>query len=1123
MALGTVPLKGILSTGFKPAAAARDVTFRIARTGRKQKGRRQLIILRGFVRAEGDSMQTFTVRAMLDSGAEGNFIAQSLARRMGAHISTGDFGTAIEAFGAETKLEQMIQRLHVSFRGAQLHSGLAQEFHGQAEEVLVAPGELSDGYQLLLGAPFLDEYEATLKFGAQGSIHLTAATGATTAFARNSSLHEGEEESIHCGEDEDEWDQRAILAARIKEHARTVAAARCKPETGAQRRDRQRERAAGEAGWDERHAQAAKERPDLVMTAHEMDKLMCSAPPGTVIVTPILTGGWKEGRAGLAEQRVRINQVGRNSGGAPGKSATTAVPGEDGHGALPVEERAKARAMEARLGKDYTDVFTGELPPLKDLPRAEDGGVNIALKPCAQPVGRYGPRMTQEDTEEAGRIIEELLAKGFIRPSRSPWGAPMFLVAKPDGTKRMVIDYRALNAATVRNRYPLPRVDELFDQLRGARYFSKIDLRTGYWQIRMAAEAVEKTAFTSRHGHYEWLVLPMGLTNAPAEFMRMMEETFAEALNKFILVFLDDILIYSTTLEEHERHLRAALDNLRAKKLHAKLSKCSFFRAEVEFLGHYVGRAGVRMVEGKVDAVRAWPTPKKQKDVEQFIGLAGYYRRFIANFANIASPLTQLCGTLKKERGGSAARAPPQKSFIWGDEQQRAFEQLKEAVCSAPCLAMPDPARDFIVHTDASGHATGAVLMQQFDEGLRPIAFLSKKMKPAERNYPIYEQELLAILNALRAWRHYLGGRHFTVWTDHQSLQYVEASTMATPRQVRWAAWLSEFDFSIKYAPGEKNVVADGLSRAAAGPAEDRAATADQAETRTTRLVNALVEMAPMPVRIRRAAMQDAAYQRLAAQSEEALAARQMHKEDGLLYRTDEETGADRLVVPDNGALRTWMLSWGHDALEGGHRGGARLAKWLQARVWWSGMGEDAQRYASSCEACQRGKADQRGKQGMPLSIDTPQRAADVICMDFVGPLPRATGGESQVLVVIDEAHALRRLHSARGARDRAGGVWRAGCALAGAVRRAARNRQRPRLALHIALLGGPVGGAARRTQTQHRFPPTNGRRDRERQQAHDRGAARVRERAERRLSAAAAAAAARDECVCLRVDREDA
>jgi hypothetical protein len=229
---------------------------------------------------------------------------------------------------------------------------------------------------------------------------------------------------------------------------------------------------------------------------------------------------------------------------------------------LPPEERERAARLVRQLTeREFADVFPSELPAGLPPTRGTTP-FRIELKPGTQPFGRYGPRMTAADTQEAEKMLKDLLAKGFIRPSRSPWGSPMFLVEKPDGGKRMVIDYRALNAATQRNRYPLPRVDELFDQLQGARYFSKIDLRTGYWQIRVAAEDVPKTAFTSRHGHFEWLVLPMGLTNAPAEFMALMENTFRQELNRSVLVFLDDILIYSRTLEEHERHLRVVLQRL---------------------------------------------------------------------------------------------------------------------------------------------------------------------------------------------------------------------------------------------------------------------------------------------------------------------------------------------------------------------------------------------------------------------------------------------------------------------------------------------------------------------------------------------------------------------------------
>ena len=330
------------------------------------------------------------------------------------------------------------------------------------------------------------------------------------------------------------------------------------------------------------------------MSVEELAQLCEESAIGAVKIYPILMKGWTESAAEASSDGAHTIKVSRVAHG-------TGQNTDEEQGQLPINERATAEAKRAGLVKDYPDVFTADLPKIDTTKQRAGEGVQIQLKEGAQPIGKYGPRMTQSDTEEAGRIIKELLEKGFIRPSRSPWGAPMFLVDKPDGSKRMVIDYRALNSATVRNRYPLPRVDELFDQLQGAKYFSKIDLRTGYWQIRMADEAVEKTAlaFTSRHGHFEWLVLPMGLTNAPAEFMALMENTFREEVNNFVLVFLDDILIYSKTLVEHERHIRAVLDKLRASGLFAKISKCSFFRQEVEFLGHFVGRAGVRMVDGK--------------------------------------------------------------------------------------------------------------------------------------------------------------------------------------------------------------------------------------------------------------------------------------------------------------------------------------------------------------------------------------------------------------------------------------------------------------------------------------------------------------------------------------------
>lgn len=997
----------------KPQSLA-GVRWRICPV-RKVASDRRLVLLRGYARAQG-RLQRVELRAMLDTGAQGEFISPSLAKRLGATVEHGRFGVAVEAFGRETPLTQRVRRVELALPGQHPDSLLSQDFVTRWD-FTISPGSLSDDYDLLLGTRFIRHFRLHLMFNEPCTIRLTAEDGRVT----------------HVQEEQQQEQRRE---ERIEQEAQQVAPlqrATPKPLPQSQKRAILREWRGGDKWSAEQARRAAVERPDLVMSSEELEQLWQSAPEGAVKVFTLLAQGFSDADDGGA---VALNRL------AHGKeSSATAAAAEDDGSLLPPEERERAARLVRQLTeREFASVFPSELPAGLPPTRGTTP-FRIELKPGTQPFGRYGPRMTAADTQEAEKMLKELLAKGFIRPSRSPWGSPMFLVEKPDGGKRMVIDYRALNAATQRNRYPLPRVDELFDQLQGARYFSKIDLRTGYWQIRVAAEDVPKTAFTSRHGHFEWLVLPMGLTNAPAEFMALMENTFRQELNRSVLVFLDDILIYSRTLEEHERHLRAVLQRLQSQKLYAKLSKCQFMRQEVEFLGHYVGRAGVRMVEGKVAAVQRWPTPTCQKEVEQFLGLAGYYRRFIAGFSKLASPLSQLCGTLQKAKDG-ARRAPPRKPFVWGKEQQVAFDALKGAVSSAPCLAIPDPQREFIVHTDASGYATGAVLMQQFDEGLRPIAFLSKKMTPAERNYPVHEQELLAILNALKAWRHYLGGRPFTVLTDHQSLQYVETSAMATPRQVRWAAWLAEFDFKVRYAPGRANVAADALSRGGAGGPPEGARSGQEAQTAAGAvmmvgalrrggtvatqapsaaaaksepklLLAAIGELAPLPVRIRDAARGDAEYRGLLRKSRAHLAKAGLAVSSGLLYRIPRAGGSGSaaagaesggvLYVPSNAELRTWLLSAAHDSLLGAHRGAAKTAAWLAERVWWPALEADVQSYVRGCEQCQRNKPDTRGKQGLPLSIAAPKRAWETVCMDFIGPLPRTASGHDAVLVVVDK------------------------------------------------------------------------------------------------------------------------
>ena len=432
-------------------------------------------------------------------------------------------------------------------------------------------------------------------------------------------------------------------------------------------------------------------------------------------------------------------------------------------------------------------------PPKRDIVheiRTEEGA-----KPPSRPPYRLGPA-EQDEMEEQ---VKDLLAQGFIRPSASPYGAPILFVPKKDGRWRMCIDYRALNKQTIKDQFPLPRIDSLLERLGRATVFTKLDLASGYHQIAMEETSVQKTAFRTNFGHFEFLVMPFGLCNAPGTFQRLMNKVFAGNLNKFIAVYLDDILIFSQNLDEHWEHLRWALVQLREAKLYGRLHKCEFLKDQVEYLGFEVSPRGVQASPGKVRAIIDWPRPKGVHDVRSFLGLASYYRRFVRGFSEIARPLTKLT------RAGV--------EWEWSTSQHQAFNRLKLALTTAPVLKLPDFDRQFVVTTDASDAAVGAILEQDFGNGLQPVAFASRKLNGAEMRYSAYERELLGIVWALAQWKHYCRGPHSVViQTDHAPLRHLPNQASVNSRVWKWISILQGYNLEIRHIPGKRNP-ADTLSR----------------------------------------------------------------------------------------------------------------------------------------------------------------------------------------------------------------------------------------------------------------------------------------------------------------------
>lgn len=441
--------------------------------------------------------------------------------------------------------------------------------------------------------------------------------------------------------------------------------------------------------------------------------------------------------------------------------------------------------------KEFQEQFKAPsgLPPHRSFDHS------IPLLSGSKPVNVKPYRYAPKQKDEIERQVKEMLLQGIIKPSSSPFASPVLLVKKKDGTWRFCVDYRGLNDITVKNKYPMLVVDELLDELSGAQWFTKLDLRSGYHQIRLVQQDEHKTTFKTHQELYEFRVMPFGLTNAPASFQGLMNTIFDKMIRRNVLVFVDDILVYSKTLEEHVQHLREVFAVLQQHKLFVKASKCSFAKQQLEYLGHIIGAQGVATDPSEVHAVQDWLVPRNLKQLRGFLGLTSYYRKFIKNYGIMTRPLTAL---LKKG-----------VPFKWAELQQQAFSQVKWAMVQAPVLALPDFSQEFIVETDACDKGIGAVLLQNG----HPIAYLSKALGVKAQALFTYEKECLAILMAVNKWRAYLQNNEFVIQTNHKSLTHLGEQKLTTSMQHKAFIKLMGLQYKIRYKQGAENRVADALSR----------------------------------------------------------------------------------------------------------------------------------------------------------------------------------------------------------------------------------------------------------------------------------------------------------------------
>ena len=636
------------------------------------------------------------------------------------------------------------------------------------------------------------------------------------------------------------------------------------------------------------------------------------------------------------------------------------------------------------------------------LPERKPWDHAIELKPGSEPNKCKIYPLSPNEQKELDAFLDENLKSGRIKPSKSPMASPVFFIKKKDGTLRLVQDYRKLNDMTIKNAYPLPLISDIISKLKKAKYFTKLDVRWGYNNVRIKDGDEWKAAFRTNRGLYEPLVMFFGLTNSPATFQTMMNDLFVELIDEgVVIVYMDDILIFTETLDHHREIVTRVLQILADNNLFLKAEKCEFERLKIEYLGLIISQGQIEMDPVKIEGVAKWPEPKNVTNVQSFLGFTNFYRRFIEDYAKIARPLHDLT----------------KKNIVWtwGEREADAFLALKHKVTSAPILTFPDDHKPYKVEADSSNYATGAVLSQMGNDGKwHPVAYLSKSLNSVERNYEIHDKELLAIIRALEEWRHYLeGAEHkFEIWTDHKNLEYFKTTKKLNRRQARWSLYLSRFDFALYHRPGKSSGKPDALSRRSdhgKGESDNENVTLLKPEyfqIQALRQGHVLLEGAETDLlrQIRNAKVFDEqvvkAVKQLKTSSSKKIEGQEWEEEQGLiLYR-------GKVYVPQDADLRRQIIAVHHDSPVAGHPGKWKTIELVSRNYWWPGLSRQVALYTKTCDRCNQTKVLPAKPRGKLTPTQIPKDIWQTISVDLITGLP-SSHGYNAIMVVVDRLSKL--------------------------------------------------------------------------------------------------------------------